>query len=1112
MLYILKGRAGSGKTARMRQILAEKLNTSNSRPLLLVPEQFSFETERTMLKQLGAKKLKDIDILTFSRLSHNILKNLPLYQRNIPDNGVRIAMMSEALLQLEGRLSVFENFHINATSLRPLVELCKEFKHCKINSDILLQKAALLDDGLLKEKLQEINIINEAYDALIKQSYFDDTDALDLLCDYTIKNNFFADKTIFIDGFRSFSKQEFEVLGVMLSQADDVYITICSDEFPGKYTPFYYTKNFENRIRTIASKNNVVVNDAFYKQSEDAYPKDIFILEKNLYSEKDYFLTESDGSITVAECVDKDDECRYVASSIKRILRSGNYRCRDIAVIERVGGSYKNDIVDELKRLSIPVFEDSRHSLKYETLFIYLNAVLLCLTQSFNTENVLTYLKTGLSSLSFAEISRLEKYALVWGVGTTQWTNGFEMHPDGFGKALDEKAKNKLEELNKSREKAIAPILKLKKECCDKTGKEITENIYNFLVGQDIQSKLFDLYKQLNDDGFPVEANRQEVSWNEMMNILDSMAILGNEKYISLSRWYELFKILVDSGEVGEIPQGLDEVIIGSADRIRTEKKKIVFLVGVNKDEFPLVSVRNGILTDSDRVSLTNLGLEIDPPFKDTVDEERFISYCAVTAASEKLFLSYKTVDSVGEELFPSEIIDVAKNSITDLDFVRTRDMDPMELIESEDGAFSLLAENYSENTSLRSTLFEYFSDKQEFIEKINSIENVLGDKKYKFVNDNISKDLFKKDMYLSASRVESFYKCPFAYFIRYGMKAEPLRVAELDPAQGGNVVHFVMENLLKKYPKGQFISADDGELKEFVEKILNEYIEEMMGGVKGKSSRFLFLYNHLVETCMAIINRLKNEFSAGAFEPCGFEVAIGGEDIPPYEIELSEGKASIHGYIDRVDMMEKDGIKYIRIIDYKTGTKEFKLAEIFDGLNIQMILYLMSLEKNGKNVYGEFIPSGVLYLPSKIGISKYLKERNPQLEDVEHQKKISGQLSGMVLESLVVLNGMGAVDNPYYFPVGYDSIKEKFTGNTYTQKNFRSISKIIDEKIRKMGDSLHKGEVYAIPCGSKGEGIMCKYCSYKSVCGYEYGDEVREISNFNHNTALQMLGGDDDE
>ena len=366
--------------------------------------------------------------------------------------------------------------------------------------------------------------------------------------------------------------------------------------------------------------------------------------------------------------------------------------------------------------------------------------------------------------------------------------------------------------------------------------------------------------------------------------------------------------------------------------------------------------------------------------------------------------------------------------------------------------------------------------------------------------------------MYLSASRVEAYYNCPFSYFIRYGLKAEPLRSAELDPAQSGTIVHLVMEKLLQKYPKGEFVGVEASVLRNDVSKVLEEYINEKMGGTQDKSKRFIFLYNRLVDTCMAIVARLKQEFSVGSFEPCGFEVEIGSDEIPAYEVELDNGTVSVKGSIDRVDLMEKDGIKYIRIIDYKTGKKEFKLSELFDGLNIQMVLYLMALEKNGKNVYGEFIPSGVLYLPSRIGISDYLKSRSPKQEDINNQKTLSGKLSGMMLESLVVMNGMGAIDSPKYFPAGYDTSKEKFTGNTFTQRDFKNLSGMIDCKIRAMGNSLHNGEIPAIPAGEADEGKMCKYCSYRAICGYEAGDEIRAISDFSHKKAIEMLGGDENE
>ncbi len=1110
MLYLIKGRAGSGKTHHLHNIISEKLNITN--PLLIVPEQFSFETERSLLKTFGAQGFKKITLSSFSRLATSTLKNTPYCSKKIVTGGVRAVLMSDALAALEGRLNVYSKLKPTLTSLIPLVEFCKELKFCNITGDELYEKTQLLPDCFLKEKLQDVFLINEAYDALVSQSYFDDTDAINMLCEYATENKIFAGKTVFLDGYRALSKQEIECLNIIISQAEDVYITLCTDVNSGKDTPFYYIREFEKTLRTIAAKNNVTVSETWCKQSETAFSSDIFQLEKNIFTEDVTDKIPTDNSVVVAKCVDKDDECKFVAATIKKLLRSGEYRCRDIAVIERVNGTYKNEIVDELKNLGVPVFNDSTRSLKYEALFVYVASLLSCVTSGVSTEYIFNYLKSGLTGLSVSEISILEKYALIWNVNYSEWCNGFTMHPDGFGREIDEDAKKRLDLINELRQKVVGPLLKLKKDCEDKTGKEISEIIFKFLDNHGVQDKLYDLYESLNDSGFPVEAERQSVCWDVLVSILDEMATLGDGKYMSLQRWFDIFCVLVDSDEIGEIPQGLDEIKVGSADRIRTEKLKVVFLVGVNKEEFPLVSVKEGVLTDADRTTLTKLGLEIRPPYKDNIYEEFFIGYCAVTAASQKLYLSYKTVDADGGELFPSEIIDVVNDSIEDVIVISTAEAEPFEFVESDDSAFSLFAKNYNEKNEIHATLLEYFKNKPEYKGRLEALSNVAGNRNICFNDPTISEKLFKENIYLSASKVEAYYNCPFSYFLRYGLKAEPLRLAELDPAQSGTIVHLVMEYILQKYPKGDFLSTPDDLLRCDVETVLERYINEKMGGTEDKSKRFIFLYNHLVTTCMAIISRLKEEFSVGAFEPCGFEVEIGGDTIPSYDLELEKGKVSVKGSVDRIDMMEKDGIKYLRVIDYKTGKKEFKLSELFSGINIQMALYLMSLEKNAKSIYGDFIPSGILYLPSRIGIADYLKTRSPKAEEIENQKIVSGKLSGMVLESLSVLKGMGAIDSPKYFPAGYDDVKEKFTGNTFTQKDFANLSSMIDRKIIDMGNSLHKGLVPAIPAGSNNEGKMCKYCSYKSVCGYEYGDEINEIINLSHKDAIDLLGGDNDE
>lgn len=1111
MLYLIKGRAASGKTRLLRDKISETVKNTQSKPLLIIPEQFSFETEKAMLKHLGAKKLKKVDIFSFSRLAFFYLKNTEAFSKAIPDDGVRSAVMSEALVQLEGRLNIFSSCRSNSTALSSLVDFCKELKYCCIDSEELKAKTELLGECYLKEKLSEIDIINETYNALIAQSYFDDTDAVKLLSELACEDGLFRNRTVFIDGFRAFSKQELECFSVMLSQADSVYITLCADEVYKKYSPFEYIKQFEKQLRSSAAEHSVRVEEIICRQSESAFPQGIFALEKNIFARSNEVCVPQDGSIEIAECLDSDDEVRFVASTVKKLLRTGKYRCRDIAIIERTNGTYKNKLVAALKRLDIPVFDDSRRSLSFETLFVYINAVLSCISAGFSSENVFTYLKTGLSRLTLAEISRLEKYALIWGVSGNGWLKDFTMHPDGFGNEFTAVDRARLDELNALRKKAVLPLARLKKNCEDKDGKSISECVYSFLIEEKIPDKLFDLYNVLDEGGFPVEAQRQAVSWDVLMNILNITATLGEGKYFGINRWFELFTILVDSGDIGEIPQGLDEVKVGSADRIRTEQMKVVFLVGVNKDAFPLVNVKSGILTDADRVSLTSLGLDIRPPFEDTVDEELFIVYCAVTAANEKLYLTYKTSNDDLSDAAPSEIIKTAVASVDGLEITVTSECDPLEFVESEENAFTLLAKNYNENNSLTSALLTYFSDKKEYEGKLTALSNSSGNAPVRFKDERLSEKLFGENMYLSASRVESFYNCPFSYFMRYGLKAEPLRVAELDPAQSGTIVHLIMETVLKKYSGSDFVNAPNEDIKGTVSQVLTEYLNEKMGGVEEKAKRFMFLFERLVDISMAIIDRLKTEFSAGSFEPCDFELKIGGDEIPAYKLPLETGSVTVTGSVDRVDMMEKDGIKYLRVVDYKTGKKEFKLSELFDGLNIQMVLYLMALEKNGRDYYGETVPSGVLYLPSRIGVSDYLERRSPSAENIAAQKRVSGKLSGMVLDSPVVFNGMGVDKYPDYYPVGYKKDGSP-KGNFYSLNNFKTLSKVIDNKITDMGNALHNGNISALPVGSDGEGKMCKYCSYRSVCGHEFGDEVKELTSLSHLKALERLEVDCDE
>lgn len=1148
MLYLIKGRAGSGKTDYINRKIKSILDSGSGNVLLVVPEQFSFESERKMLKYLGEESYNKIDIFSFPRLASYVLKDKFNYS-DVPSTGVRLAIMHEALLTLQGRLNIFGKSKATVNSLTPLVDFSRELKYCSVKSDDITSKLQLLSNEFLKEKLKEISLINDTYDALVKQSYFDDTEALDVLNEYAIDYKYFSDKTIFIDGFRAFTKQEAAVFDTMLTQANDVFVTLCADSTYQKNSSFTFIKKFEDQLNTIANNRKISVEREVLNQNENSFSRDISVLEKNIFNPKITEATPTDGSVKVVECFNSDDECDYISKEIKRLLRSGKYRCRDIAVIERTAGTYKKRIVDRLRKLEVPVFDDSRRSLKYEALFIYMDSLLKCISSGFTSDALFSYLKSGLSGVSIEKTAILEKYALIWKISGSKWSEDFTMHPKGFGKEFTEKDSEHLARINEVRRNAVVPLLKLRKDCKDKTGLEISAVIYDFLVSQHIPDRLYDLYSSLNEEGFSVEANRQSVSWDVLMSIFDSMSKIYSERVVSLAEWVDKFNLLVDSGDVGEIPQGLDEVKIGSADRIRTDKLKVVFLVGVNKCEFPLVTVKNGVLTDYDRVSLSSVDIKLNPPFKDTIDEERFISYCAVTAASEKLYLVYKTVADDGVEVSASEIIADAQKCISGITVINADELPVIDEIECEEDAFYLLSKNYSSDNTVKATLEKYFENNEEYLDKLSALDRAVGKKNFAFTDPNLSTDLFGKEINISPSSIETFYKCPFSFFMEYGLNAKDVELAELDRRISGSIVHYVLENVLKDYfaPKikidadgnsykeissEDFVNATKSEIITCVKNHLQKYLEDMMGNLSEQSKRFIYLYNRVVDICEAVLDRFQAEFKIGSFKPHDFELVIGEDNhkekkmtaddsdntvadsgdkkIPAYSLSLDEGNINVSGKIDRVDIYDKGNTRYIRVVDYKTGKKDFRLSELLSGSNLQMVLYLMAILKNGKEYYesDDILPAGVLYIPSKIGLNNYISSRNPSSNEIKSAKNKSGKLKGMVLKSPVVFNAMGVVDNSELFPVYYNKDKE-LKGNYFTQLNFRELSKKIDEKIIGMGNSLHKGDFFARPLADSGEPIACGYCKYKGVCGFEDGDEVEEIFKDSHSKVLEMLGGE---
>lgn len=1109
MLNIITGRTGSGKTRYIRNLATGIAQKESGKAVIIVPEQFSFETERGMLELLGNEKINNVEVLSFSRLSERLLSDYGKFTKRPADDATRAVLMSMAIESLQDKLTYYKKYQKNPLLINELLKFNRELKTCCISLETLAEMSTKVSKSTFAKKLDELSIIFKCYDLLMSKNFQDDSLNLDLLADLLYDVPYFNGKTVFVDAFAGFSAQEYKVLERIIATAENVYITFCCDTTRnnGKYELFYNAMCEIRKLREIANRLNVKIAPEKVLYSAKEYKADALnFLEDNIFDITDNKYENDCDCIALVPCRNKNDECDFVASEIKRLVREENYRYRNIAVIERSEGSYKNQLLSSFRKYGIDCFPDNRQPILTQPLMAFMLSLFDILTDGFNTEYVLRFLKTGLYGFTVEEISMLEDYALMWKIKASEWKNEWKSNPDGFGFEFNDYSTEKLKNINDLRARIVGPLVALKNRVTDTDGETISRELFTFLRSAKVDENLKVFTSILMKNGEDELALEQGKIWKILTEILDSLYSATGKSAITLKRYRELFEIIVSTKDLGQIPNGVDEVIIGSADRIKATAPKAVFIVGANAGVFPMVSSSGVILNDTERCELQEKGVEIISNLEYNSVSEKFIAYHSMTLATEKLYVSYSSVDSKAEALTPSDLVFEVQRLYDDKVKVITPDI--LSLIESRRTAFSALAGEKDKNSQLGITLYEFFKndgsqDELNMLEKINKTEFTIN-------NEEIATELFGKSMYISASKTEKFYQCPFSYFCQYGIKAQPRREAQMDPAQTGTLVHEVLEKFLKENPKDKFIKYSTEEIRAKVEKIVDDYVAEKLSGYENQPKSFRRTMQLLKESSLSLVMRLVDEFLHCEFVPVNFELNINNDgDIKPYLIDLQNGgTVKIIGKVDRVDAYETPDNTFIRIIDYKTGGKIFDLGEVFAGLNMQMLIYLFAIWQNGGELYKNVTPAGIFYYQAKTSrASENVKlPRHSDEKSINKSLKDKFRMSGMVLNNIDVITAMEKNVEGVYIPVTMNE-DGSVSGNVISLKSLTRLQNKVNDLIKEMATDLQSGVIRALPT-EKG----CVYCDYKDVCRRDDTDPIREFDSLDFGVALSMLGGDDDE
>ena len=1073
MLKFIFGRPASGKTYNVLNTV-KKLAESGKNTVLIVPEQFSFESERAVLKTLGDKAALNVSVMSFSRLCDEVGREVGGIAGVTITEADKIIFMNRALLSAADGLKIWRRYCHSVFFAKTMLDTIGEFKINTVTAEDLKKAAKETKSHSLALKLHDIAVIYETYDALTGEQFIDPADSLTKLYRQLENCRFFRNKTVILDSFKGFTGQQFKIIDRILAQADDVIVSLTNDpELSGDYNVFMNIRAAAERIRKSAARFSVAEDKPLVLEKSYYNSKDMAALER-LLAGGDFEKNQQCGDITLCAAASVSDEAEFAARTIRRLVRQKGYRYRDFVIIARDAEKYEESVYSACKLYGVPLFGDRREPLSAFPAAAAVNAALeFCLNPT--SESILRFHKTGLGTLRTEEISALENYVYLWNIDSSLWQTDWTMDPRGFVSEDENKKDNKaeLEKINSLRQKAVAPLYTFKEKFRG-TAADMAKAVVELLEECNAAEKLSVLSESFKSEGAEFRSDVLKQSYDRYMKLLDSMAVCFGNREIKRQEFFEALSLSVSLDNVGVIPRMLDEVTFGAADRIRPSRPKVAIVLGANQGVFPKGLSSSGILGVTERKSLIELGIEIPDNQISSVIDENYLVYCNLCCPSDRLYISYANHSISGEEMEPSAFLaEIAENLGAETVLEPQENLNGENLPATYESAYSQYCRRRL--TADSETLKDALKGSREE-EKIEYLSKMLSGAPQK-ISEETAEKLFGKNITMSASRFDTFRKCRFSYFCKYGLSAKRLKPAEFDVLQRGTIVHFVLEKIVGAYKKG-VADLSEGEINSLVDKYINEYLDGISGYRAIETERSKFLVSRISRALKAVVLQLSREFAQSGFEPAYCELKIGnGGEIPELKIPFDKGDINIVGSIDRVD--EYNG--YIRVIDYKTGTKSFKLPDILFGLNLQMLIYLYAVVRAGGK--DDEKAAGILYMPSKRDLNDSGMAMNGLLRsEKDIVAAMDRDMQGEFVPKYSITNS-GALD--------------KRCTSFVSKEDFSDIFDYIEVLMKRTGDGILSGDIAVSPLDGR-ETPACKYCDYGAVCGWESApcDKVPSLKN----------------
>ncbi|MBQ3566340.1 MAG: PD-(D/E)XK nuclease family protein [Oscillospiraceae bacterium] len=1101
MLNFILGGAGYGKST----FLIDKVNelASDKKIIFIVPEQFSFESDKKIYKKIGAEKFNNILSLSFTSLAKEIFQQFGGRSGVYAEDIHKFILMNKCIKELSATnaFTCFERQSKKISFVNEALSIVNEFRQCGITPEILENFSA--SDPESSEKLHDISMLFTEYDRKLTEAGLRDslTDISEAAA-VAAGNDYFKDCIIIIDEFESFTGDQYDMLDVMFSQAEDIYIALrLENPEQNDYGIFESVCRTWKSFHQLAKTYNIKINQTILEKPLKYKSPELAFINQNIMRGNKAVYDNAE-NLFVVQCRDLYEEADFTAAQIRNLVMNENYRYSDIAVISRQLDEYSGIFESTMKKYDIPIFMDiEKNAVHTRIMQFMINTVNIISEKSPSVETVLTFIKTALYDVPINKIADIENYCFEWDL------NGKDFFSP-FTAGLNENP-----EIENIRRELMDPVTELKNKCKNADVRTICRNLYSFLFDTQIPLRLSELNDEFIKAGYIEEAREQKRIWDTLMSVLETFEELGDD--ISCEEFAGLFNAACSSITFSVPPQTLDSVHIAKAETARLASPKIVFILGVNEGFFPLSSRKSGLLNEKDRKKFQSAGIRLSRSSEELASDEKLIVYKSLTHASEKLYILYPNCDNTGGDRFPSTVINQVNEMISNNIFSRAEDRDLIFYCSTPQAAYSNFVKHFGKDTKHIHEIESILRKNPEYSSRIDYLYEVSNQKDFRIENKDLVRQLYSDRLTISPTSFEDFRMCHFRFFCKTALKLRTLRRREIQGLEQGNIVHLCLERIISSCKtKQEFDALDEEKVNEMIDSCVEEYMFENMGGDFKKTPRLEITILNIKANILKIINHIQKELGQSLFRPVEFEFNIDNGNIPV--IKADNGvEIILKGIIDRVDMYEEEGKKYIRVIDYKTGKKKFSVASLLYGINMQMILYLFSITgKSGK--YNDCNPAGVLYMPSKDIPCDRDRDDNKPIDD--YLNKIY-KMNGVVLKERHVLSAMEKEIAGVYIPAKLLKADEG-TGEPqldvrmstcFTSKEFDNLKKHTDKLLTDLAKELYDGKIEADPL-VMGNLNPCDFCDYWSICGNMPCTKFHKASEDAENEMLEILSPQNDK